>query len=277
MKTVAFQGVPGAYSEMAALKFFGSAIRLKPCKDFPAVFRALSRGTVRHAVIPIENSLAGSIHQNYDLLMKHRVWIHGEHKLRVSHNLLVLPGTKKSDIRRVYSHPQALAQCEGYLRRMKKVEPVPHFDTAGSARFLSETREAGAAAIASEQAARDYGLKILQSSIEDNEQNFTRFLVLEKAGGRAPRRVRGKSYKTSIAFALRNIPGCLHKCLSVFAIRDIDLFKIESRPMAGTPWKYIFYLDFCGDVRDEAPARALEHLQEITEYYKLLGSYPESG
>ena len=256
-----------------------------PSKNFKSVFTAVQLGRVDFGMLPIENSLAGSIHQNYDLLQESRVWIAGEYKLRVSHNLLGIKSAKLSDLKHVYSHPQALSQCAKHLEDIGTVEPMPYFDTAGSAQYIAKTGDPTLGAIASRQAAKTYGLKIIEGSIEDNDSNFTRFLLIEsiksskakdkpKAIAKLLRPMNAK-YKTSIVFALKNIPGCLHKCLSVFAIRDIDLYKIESRPIPGSPWKYLFYLDFKGSIAEEANAKALAHLKEITEYCRLLGSYPE--
>lgn len=274
MKIIGFQGVPGAYSEIAAKAHFGSAT-YKACRSFRQVFSGVEAGRMDYGVVPIENSVAGSIHENYDHLQKRKVWISGEYKLRVSHNLLAVGGAKVDQIRKVYSHPQALAQCAGYLRGFKHIEPLPYFDTAGSAKFISEQNDVTIAAIASGLAGKQYGLRTLVRGIEDNEQNYTRFLIIEKQKSTF-RRAAKKRMKTSIVFALKNIPGCLHKCLSVFAIRDIDLYKIESRPIPGSPFSYVFYLDFDGCVDDEPQSNALSHLSEITALLKVLGSYPEA-
>lgn len=277
---VGFQGALGAYSQLAANWFFKDQdIRLHPVNEFRSLFDLVEKGKISYGVVPIENSLAGSIHENYDHLRARKVWICGEYKLRVSHNLLAHRTVKLSEIRKVYSHPQALAQCAGFLRKMKNVEIIPYFDTAGSARFVAEHNKSpqACAAIASKIAAKHYKLKILAKAIEDDEQNYTRFLLISKVNAgllKAKRNKEKMKMKTSIVFALKNIPGCLHKCLSIFAIRDIDLFKIESRPIPGSPWQYLFYLDFEGDINDEAQARALSHLREITAFIKVLGSYP---
>lgn len=272
---VGFQGVTGAYSEQAARQYFKaskSAIVLKPCADFESVFKAVNAGTVQYAVVPIENSLAGSIHENYDYLRQHPVWICGEYKLHIDHCLIARPGSRLAKIRRVYSHPQALSQCAGYIKDLG-AEPCPYFDTAGSARFIGEAGESDMAAIASSQAAKDYQLRILARSIQDEPSNYTRFVVIKRQTKSTPALTwRGPS-KTSIVFSLRNAPGGLHKVLSVFAIRDIDLTKIESRPLRGSPWRYLFYLDIEGHVSHPALKRALGHLEEITHHLKILGSY----
>ena len=277
MKKIGFQGVLGAYSEMALYGYFGSKVTSVPCKDFSSVFSAVESGRLDYGVIPIENSVAGSIHENYDHLQKRRVFICGEYKLRVSHNLLTLKKTKLEDLCYVYSHPQALAQCATFLKGLKNVELVPYFDTAGSAKFVAEKNDVTVAAIASTMAKKRYGLKALCSEIEDVDTNVTRFLVIEKKK-ETKKRVKSskKVMKTSIVFSLKNLPGCLHRCLSIFAIRDIDLHKIESRPIPDSPFKYVFYLDFAGGMYDEAAKKALLHLSEITDFLKVLGSYEEA-
>jgi len=272
---VAFQGVIGAYSEQAALNFFkNETLELNPRKEFEDVFSAVKRKSVDYGIVPLENSLTGSIHQNYDLLLKNNIWVSGEIKLRISHNLLCKKSTKKQDIRNVYSHPQALMQCQGYFKSNNSLINTPYYDTAGSAAFVAESDDKTIAAIASKNAAKEYGLKIVASKIEDNEMNFTRFIVLENKP-KPVSKTSGKTIvKTSILFSLKNIPGALYKALSIFAIRDIDLFKIESRPIPGSPWKYLFYLDFAGSFDDSHCQKAVEHLKEISELVKVLGSFP---
>ena len=265
---VAFQGELGAYSELAVYGYFGKDVEVVPCPAFADIFRQVGNGDCSHGIIPIENSLAGSIHENYDLLLKHDLVITGEVKLRIMHNLIVNPGVKLSDIRRVYSHPQALSQCKDYLAGLENVELVSVYDTAGAARRIKLSGARDEAAIASEQASRDYGLEIISAGIESNHLNFTRFLVLSR--DLAPE---AENSKTSIVYATRNIPGALFKSLSVFALRDIDLYKIESRPIPGSPWEYMFYLDFNGDIRMDQSKRAIAHLEEIASYLKVLGSY----
>ena len=269
---VAFQGETGAYSELAALEYFKDGIITVPHHSFDAVFDAVVEGTCTFGVIPIENSLAGSIHRNYDLILRHEVFIVGEYHLRVSHCLVSLPGAKVEDIRRVYSHPQALAQCEASLFKMG-VECIPGADTAGSARQLIEMGDLQAAALASRHAAQVYGLQILSESMEDNPFNYTRFLVLT-CQPLQPVIPDEDEYKTSIVFNLKNHPGALFRALGVFALRDIDLTKIESRPIPGQPWEYMFYIDFAGQAAETKCQRALEHLQELAPFLRVLGSYP---
>lgn len=263
---VAFQGELGAYSEIAARALFGD-VELSPVETFEEVFRAVCAGECDRGVVPIENSLTGSVHRNYDLLLEHPLWIVGEVKLRIVHHLIALPGVKLKDVKRAYSHPQALEQCRAFLRE-RKIEPVPVYDTAGAVRILKEKKLKDSAAIASIQAARDYGMDVLVSDIAEHRENFTRFLAVgkEPVGDL-------KDPKTSVVFALKNIPGALFKALSVFALRDIDLMKIESRPIRGKPWQYMFYLDFEGGMEEERCRRAVDHLGEIATFLRVLGSY----
>ncbi len=269
---VAFQGEAGAYSELAALEYFSYATPTLPCHSFDEVFEAVQLSKCTHGMIPIENSLAGSIHRNYDLLLRNELHIVGEYHLRVKHCLLALPGVTLSQIRQVHSHPQALAQCEATLKRLG-LETVPEADTAGSARLLSEQKDHQAGAIASQRAAQVYGLQILAEDLEDNLANYTRFLILARQPLAEPIPDQG-DYKTSIVFSLKNYPGVLFKALSVFALRDIDLTKIESRPLPGQPWEYLFYIDFAGHNHQHNCQRALEHLQELALFMRVLGSYP---
>ena len=268
MKRVAFQGELGAYSELATYEYFGHNVRVVPRPTFAGIYVSVARGEVEHGVIPIENSLTGSIHENYDLLLEHDLVITGEIKLRIVHNLIVNSGTRLSDIKRVYSHPQALSQCKDFLSQLRNVEQISMYDTAGAARIIKENGNKEEAAIASEQAARDHGLEIIARGIESNHMNFTRFLILSRT-----LEEEAKDSKTSIVFSLKNIPGALFKSLSVFALRDIDLYKIESRPIPGSPWAYMFYLDFSGDIRQDVSKCAIAHLEEIANFVKVLGSY----
>ncbi|MCI0554416.1 MAG: prephenate dehydratase [Anaerolineae bacterium] len=264
---VAFQGEPGAYSEQAVFNYFGN-VETQPCESFDAVFDAVVSGICEFGLIPIENSLAGSIHQNYDLLLQHDLHIVGEYLLRVQHCLIALPDVKKPEIKRVISHPQALGQCAAYLRKLGvKVEPV--YDTAGSVKMLKESGTHDTAAIASRRAAEIHEMQILEEGIEDNAENYTRFLAISKEVVKPE----GES-KTSIVFTLKNQPGALFKALSVFALRDIDLTKIESRPLQGKPWEYLFYIDFIGATHEDIASKALDHLNEYALMLRVLGSYP---
>lgn len=270
MTRTGFQGEEGAYSEAALIAALGEDTDPVALESFDEVFRALQAGDIALAVLPIENSLAGSIHRNYDLLLRYDAHIVGEYSLRVRHNLMALPGTSLEDVEIVISHPQALSQCEMFLNDLA-VERRPMYDTAGSAKLVRDDKRTGVAAIASALAARVYDLDILQADIEDAEENFTRFLILaDEARIPSPE----TRTKTSIVFSLRDEPSVLFKALSVFALRDIDLTKIESRPLRERRWKYFFYLDIEGSVEDEPVQNALRHLEEIATFLRVLGSYP---
>ncbi len=240
MAKVAYQGVAGAYSEQAIRQFFGPDVETLPLKTLSDLFMAVVRRDADFGMLPVENSVAGSVNQAYELLMEHDLRIHAEVILRVRHMLLAPPGTQLADLKRVRSHPQALAQCQRYLLR-HGLEAEPTFDTAGSARDLAANPEPGVAAIASELAAQMYGLEILDRHIEDSRFNYTRFFVL--AIQDPPRAQRNK---TSIVFTVTHQPGALYECMGEFAKRHINLTKIESRPRLNRPWQYIFYLDFEG-------------------------------
>ncbi len=269
---VAFQGEAGAYSEQAVFGYFGS-VETVPCESFDSVFDAVNSGKCESALIPIENSLAGSIHQNYDLLLRNELHIVGEYFLRVRHCLIALPDVDKSDIKKAISHPQALGQCAGYLRNLN-IKPEAVYDTAGSVKILKESGARDTAAIASRRAAELYGMQILEEGIEDNVENYTRFLAIQREVIVPEKGPHQGLAKTSIVFTLKNEPGALFKALSVFALRDIDLTKIESRPLAGSPWEYLFYVDFIGATHEETVRKALDHLNEYAKMLRVLGSYP---
>lgn len=265
---IAYQGVPGAYSEAAAL-------RLKPGVDtlprdtFDDVFAAVEERKVTHGILPIENTIGGTIHRNYDLLLEHELPIVAEVKLPIVHNLLVLEGTTLEQVRRIYSHPQGLAQCERFLRSLRDVEIVATYDTAGSAKMIKEGGLTDAAAIASERAAKVFGLEMLRTAIQDFANNVTRFLIISREG--VPL---GPPDKTTIVFTLANEPGALFKALSVFALRGIDLTKLESRPIPDRPFEYLFYVDLAANREEFRCARALMHLAEFAPLLRTLGSYP---
>ncbi len=270
---VSFQGEPGAYSEQAVFNYFGK-VETVPCESFDVMFASVVSGVSDAALAPIENSSAGSIHQNYDLLLRHDLHIVGEYFLRVQHCLIANPGVKMEDVKKAISHPQALGQCAAYLRG-KGIKAETVYDTAGSVKMLKESGARDVAAIASKRAAELYGMQILQEGIEDNAENYTRFLAIgrESIVPTGEPRSEGRA-KTSIVFTLKNVPGSLFKAMSVFALRDIDLTKIESRPLQGSPWEYLFYIDLIGSVHDEAVQRALDHLGEYAVMLRVLGSYP---
>lgn len=267
---VAFLGQPGSYSEEAAVQFFGEEAHTVSCRDFDNVFEAVTNGQVDRGILPVENSLAGSIHHNYDLLLRYDVSIVGETQIAVAHQLIALSGVQLSDVEKVYSHPQALAQCERNLNLLlPHAERVSTYDTASSVKMLRDDNLTGAAALASKRAAKIYQMDILRADVHDDPENYTRFVVV--AG--QPIQPHGET-KTSIVFAMNNVPGSLFKSLAVFALRDIDLTKIESRPLQGKRWQYLFYIDFIGSITEERCQNALNHLQEITSFFKILGSYP---
>jgi len=265
---VAFQGEHGAYSEEATLAFFGESLRTKPCRALKEVFRDVEGGAAEFGVVPVENSLEGSVNQTYDCLLQSPLRVCAELKLRVSHCLLGLPGTSSQDIRVVYSHPQALAQCSVFLETLRAVEE-PVYDTAGSAKMIREKDMRDAAAIASEKAATLYGLNVLKKGIEDFSENFTRFLVV----GQSQPAQTGRD-KTSMVFGTKHSPGALHQALGQLATRGINLTKIESRPIKGKPWEYVFFVDFEGHQSDPVCFDALDALESSTTFVKFLGSYP---
>ncbi|MBI4789213.1 MAG: prephenate dehydratase [Chloroflexi bacterium] len=267
MTLIAFQGEDGAYSQEAIFETFGAEVQTLTCHTFAEIFRAVESGRADLGMVPIENSTAGSINQSYDLLLDYDLKITREVIWRVRHALLAVPGVALGDLMRVYSHPAALAQCERFIAE-RGWEPVAAYDTAGAAKQLAASREKDAGAIASETAARLYGLHILACGIEDLANNLTRFFVV---GREEPPRT--EKSKTSLVFATRHVPGALYACLGEFAARGINLTKLESRPDRQRPWHYVFYLDFEGH-RDDAPCRdALRGLLSKTSFLKVLGSY----
>jgi prephenate dehydratase len=298
---VAIQGERGSFSHEAAEKML-SRCTVVPCARSAEVFDRVNAGSVQAAVIPIENTLAGTVAEHADLLVTRNVFIQAEYLLRIVHNVIAARVVKTASLRRVLSHPVALDQCRDFFRQHPEIEAVPFYDTAGSVKHVTANGLKDAAGIAGRQAAREYDGKILQAGIEDDKRNFTRFFLIRRLGralkGQNKRPVPPKSgetsighprinayvadyarlippgaNKTSIAFQVKNLPGALFKSLSVFALRDISLSKIESRPMRGRPWEYVFYVDFLRG--DDEPARnALRHLGEVAEFVKVLGVYP---
>jgi prephenate dehydratase len=273
---IAFQGEPGAFSHLAIRQMLARGVEVVPCPTFEQAFRRLADGQVDGAVIPIENTLHGSVHENYDHLLRFGLPIVAETSLRIVHNLVALPGVRFRQVTRVFSHPVALGQCRDFFDRHRRLEQVPFYDTAGSVKMLVDQRPDGGAAIASALAAEIYGCRILQRSIEDDRENFTRFFLLRhKMPEDAPTRPR-RGWKTSLVFATPNAPGALFRALSAFSLRDLDLTKIESRPFRGRRWEYLFYLDFLGHVDDQVVRNALRHLDELSEFVRVLGCYPRS-
>ncbi|MFZ1919732.1 MAG: prephenate dehydratase [Terriglobales bacterium] len=267
---IAIQGELGSFSHEAA-EAMAPRARVVPCARSLEVFDRVQRGAVDGAVIPIENSLAGSVAEHFDLLLSRDVHIVGEFRLRIVHNLIALPETKLTGVRRVFSHPVALDQCRNLFAKNPRLKAEPFYDTAGSVKHVMAERLTDAVGIASRRAAKVYGGKILKAGIEDDKKNFTRFFLIRRGKPQAAR----NANKTSLAFSLRNIPGALFKALSVFALRDISLSKIESRPMRGRPWEYVFFVDLLrGD--DQELRNALRHLSEVAELVKVLGIYREA-
>jgi prephenate dehydratase len=266
---IAYQGEPGAYSEAAALAFDPGAEPL-PCRSFEEVFQAVTEGTAARGIVPMENTIGGSIHRNFDLLVEHELPIVGEVQLRVDHCLLALPGVRLDEVRVVHSHPQALAQCERFLRGLPGVEMAAVYDTAGGAKLIREGELRHDAAIASIRAAQVFGLEILQRGIQDFDTNITRFFVI----ARQP--ITEGADKTSIVFALPSQPGSLFRALSAFALRNIDLTKLESRPIRGRAWEYMFYADLAVSRDDLNCARALVNLAEFARWVRTLGTYRAS-
>lgn len=265
---IAIQGERGSFSDVAARKLLREDVETLSCATFDEVFAAVTSGAAGAAVIPIENTLAGSIHRNYELLGASELQIAGETLLRIEHHLIARPGTRREQIKRVFSHPVALAQCQRFLASMQ-VEAVAADDTAGSVKLIMEGESDDVAAIAGARAAELYGARILVQNVEDHPQNYTRFLLLSPAHTV----VATGPMKTSLLFRTPNTPGSLWRALAAFALRDINLMKLESRPIEGRPWEYSFYVDIAGGVEEKRVANALAHLREMCETVKILGSY----
>lgn len=272
---IAFQGELGAFSQQAIRQLLGPRADPAPYQRFDEVFAALKGQKVDAAVLPIENTLHGSVHENYDLLLRYDFEITAETSVRIVHNLIAPHGVPFERVRKVYSHPVALNQCLDFFRHHKRIDRVTFYDTAGSVKMIMKDRPPDAAAIASELAAKIYGGRILRREIEDDRQNFTRFFLLEPADSK-PRTPRGGAknpWKTSLVFSTKNIPGALFRALSALALRDLNLVKIESRPLRGKPWEYLFYLDLLGRSNDPVVQKALGHLEELADFLRVLGTY----
>ena len=279
-EAIAFQGARGAFSEEATRQLLGPEIAVMPCERFEDIFRGVKEGRAAGAMVPIENTLAGSVHENYDHLVNFELPIVAETNVRIVHNLIALKGVPFSGIKRVFSHPVALNQCRDFFARNPRVERIPFYDTAGSVKMIAEERLKDAAAIASSVAAEIYGARILRRSIEDDRRNFTRFFLLrtpEYALQHPVKVERSAAWKTSLVFSTRNVPGSLFRALSAFALRDLNLIKIESRPLRGKPWEYLFYLDFLGRADSPNAQNALNHLAELADFLRVLGCYPKGA
>jgi prephenate dehydratase len=276
----AFQGERGAFSEEAARILLGPGAPVLPCVRFEDLFLSLKDGRAAAAIVPIENTLAGSVHENYDHLLNFDFPIVAETNVRIVHNLIALKGVPFSKVKRVFSHPVALNQCLNFFTRNPGIERIPFYDTAGSVKMIVEERLTDAAGIASSVAAEIYGARILRKSIEDDRQNFTRFFLLrtpEFARRHPVPPAAHAHWKTSLVFSTRNTPGSLFRALSAFALRDLNLAKIESRPLRGKPWEYLFYVDFLGRVDTPNARNALNHLAESADFMRVLGCYPKGA
>lgn len=277
---IAFQGERGAFSEEAARKLLGQDVAVLPCQRFEDIFRAVKEGAASGAMVPIENTLAGSVHENYDHLLHFELPIVAETSVRIVHNLIAPKGIRFSKIRRVFSHPVALNQCLDFFAANPQTERISFYDTAGSVKMVTEEGLTDAAAIASSVAAEIYGAQILRRSIESDRQNFTRFFLVRTPGFArrhpAPANA-GTQWKTSLVFSTHNTPGALFRALSAFALRDLNLMKIESRPLRGKPWEYLFYLDFLGRADSPVAVNALNHLRELADFLRVLGCYPKGA
>jgi 3-deoxy-7-phosphoheptulonate synthase len=266
---IAFQGEHGAFSEKAARQFFGDRAKTSPTPSFREVFEKVTSRECAYGVVPVENTLGGSIHQNYDLLLEHDVQIVGEAKLRIVHCLIANRGTRLDQVKRIYAHPQAAAQCEKFLRGHAAWSVLQVYDTAGSVKMIKEEKAMDAAAIASSDAARQFEMEILKEGIESDPQNYTRFIVIAREGATG-------GGKVSLVYATKNEPGALFRTLEIFGRRGVNLSKLESRPIAGKPWEYLFYVDLTGDLQEKTVAAALKELRERATFVKVLGSYPSA-
>jgi prephenate dehydratase len=251
-----------------------------PCERFEEIFRNLKDARAAGAIVPIENTLAGSVHENYDHLQHFELPIVAETSVRIVHNLIARKGVPFSSIKKAYSHPVALSQCLDFFAANPQIERIPFYDTAGSVKMIVEEGRTDAAAIASAVAAEIYGARILRRSIESDRQNFTRFFLLRRPAYARRHPVKAGPnavWKTSLVFSTRNIPGALFRALSAFALRDLSFSKIESRPLRGKPWEYLFYVDFVGHVDSPKARNALNHLAELADYLRVLGCYPQGA
>ncbi len=278
---IGYQGIEGAYSEIAVSNFTKNSdinsFESVGCPDFETIFKKVESGEFEFGLIAVENSLGGSIYQNFDLFKKYDLKVVGESYVHVNHQLLVLPGTKLDDVKEVYSHWQAIAQCKHNLKTfLPNAKAVEFFDTAGSAKYVKFQGDKSKASLASEKAGKIHGLKVLKKVFQDDKENYTRFLVVAKDYARFTNHKPKDFYKTSIIFAGGNETGFLFKALGCFSLRDINLSKIESRPVPKSPWKYYFYLDFNGKYDDEKVKNAINNLRELATEVKVLGSYKAS-
>jgi chorismate mutase / prephenate dehydratase len=271
MARVAFQGVRGAYSEDAAHSYFGDGIETVPCQEFTDLFEAVDRGTATHGVLPVENSIEGSVTLANDLLLESDLTVIGEILLPIRHCLIGQPGAELKDLRKVYSHPQALGQSRNFLLDHPEWEKIPSFDTAGSVLMIKQRGLLEEAAVASRRAAEYYGMKVLREGIQNSNKNCTRFFVLEKDP-----KTDSVGDKTALAFTTKHVPGALYKCLGAFAEHGVNITKLESRPRKERPWEYVFYVDIEGSVNEVSVTKALIDLVRKASFVKVFGSFPKA-
>jgi 3-deoxy-7-phosphoheptulonate synthase len=269
MKQIVYQGEPGCNSHVASNKFFPKNIKRLGVKTFKDIFEMVKNKKETYGIVPVENSLTGSIHQNYDLLLDYDLWVIGAVKLRIEHNLMAPAGTDIKTIKEIWSHPEALAQCRDFLSSHPEYKVVSVYDTAGAAKIVKEQKINNVAIIAGPQVAKLYKFKKLKKNIESHPDNFTRFLIISKE----KKIYTGENARTMFVFGVKNEAGILFRCLSIFALRNINLTKLESRAVVGMPYDYLFYIDFEGTMEDENCKHAVETLKEVVTYFKLLGSY----
>ena len=265
---VVYQGVPGAYSEEAAVNFFGPQVRSQGLNRFEDAFEALACGEADYAVLPIENSTTGAIRQVYDLLLQYQFYLVGETTVKVEHCLMALPGVKMEEITHVYSHEQGLFQSDRFLDRHPDWVRVPQLDTAGSAKYVKEAGDRTKAAICSQRAADVYGLRILVRGVNHNRENYTRFAVI-----RAKPELRPGSDKITAIFRLPHQSGSLHEILTIFAVNGLNLVKLESRPVAGRKWEYMFVVEFTGNLQAPGMDAVLRELDQSTDQFRVMGNY----
>jgi 3-deoxy-7-phosphoheptulonate synthase len=269
MKQIIYQGEPGCNSDVASNKFFPKNVKRTGVRTFRDIFETVKSEAETYGVVPVENSLTGSIHQNYDLLLDYDLWVIGAVNLRIQHNLMAPADTDIKSVKEVWSHPEALAQCRDFLSSHPEFKVVSVYDTAGAAKIVKEQKIKDVAIIAGPQVAKLYKFKKLKENIESHPDNFTRFLIISKK-----KKIHtGENARTMFVFGVKNEPGILFRCLSIFALRNIDLTKLESRAVIGRPYEYLFYIDFKGSMEDENCKHAVETLKEVVKYFKLLGSY----
>ena len=268
---VAFQGVKGAYSEDAVYSYFGEAVETVPSQEFSDLFDAVDRGKATHGVLPVENSIEGSVTLANDLLLESDLTVIGEILLPIRHCLIGQPEAELKDIRKVYSHPQALGQSRNFLNEHPQWEKIPSFDTAGSVLMIKQRGLLEEAAVASRRAAEHYGMKVLREGIQNSNKNCTRFFVLEKDP-----KADNAGDKTALAFTTKHVPGALYKCLGAFAEHGVNITKLESRPRRDRPWEYVFYVDIDGSVNDMNVSKALIDLVRKASFVKVFGSFPKA-